>query len=99
MLVVSLELGADAGAADSDGHTPLMRAAFMGHAKIVGLLVKAGCAVDATDAEGNSALHHAGRGSQEFIFDLLEMRHGADSELKNAKGEVPKVSAEPCKVQ
>ena len=94
-----LELGADAGAADSDGHTPLMRAAFMGHAKIVGLLVKAGCAVDATDAEGNSALHHAGRGSQEFIFDLLEMRHGADSELKNAKGEVPKVSAEPCKVQ
>ena len=76
-----------------------MRAAFYGHTKIVGRLIQAGCAVDAVDHEGNSALHHAGRGAQEFVFDLLEMRYGADSELKNGKGEPPTVSAEPCRVQ
>ena len=94
-----LGLGADAGASDDDGHTALMRAAFYGHAKAVGLLLGAGCAVDAVDREGSSALHHAGRGAQEWVFDLLEMRHGADSELKNAKGEVPTVQAEPCRMQ
>ena len=51
------------------------------------------------DAEGNSAMHHAGRGAQEYMFDLLEMRHGADTELKNGKGEAPKLSAEPCRLQ
>ena len=94
-----LAKGAEVGAADGDGHTSLMRAAFMGHAKVVGLLIKASCAVNAIDAEGNSALHHAGRGSQEFIYDLLEMRYGANSELSNQKGEVPKLSATPCRIQ
>ena len=94
-----LGMGADAGAADTDGHTALMRAAFLGHAEIVRMLIAAGCAVDAVDAEGNSALHHAGRGSQEFIFDLLEMRHGADCERRNVKGEVPTLAAEPCRMQ
>ena len=68
-------------------------------AAVAAQLLKAGCAVDAVDADGNSALHHAGRGAQEWLFDLLEMRHGADSELRNAKGEVPTVSAEPCRIQ
>ena len=93
-----LEMKADPSAADHDGHTALMRAAFMGHAKIVGLLVKAGCAVDAVDAEGNSALHHAGRGAQEFVFDVLEMRHGANCELRNGKGELPEVASQPCRI-
>ena len=94
-----LEMGADAAAVDADGHTCLMRAAVFGHAKLVGALMSASCEVDAVDAEGNSALHHAGRGGQEYVFDLLEMRYGADPELRNHKGEVPKVSSEACRVQ
>ena len=41
----------------------------------------------------------APNGWRGFDIDLLEMRYSADSELQNAKGEVPKVSAEPCRVQ
>ena len=63
------------------------------------LLAATNAAVDALDAAGCSALHHAGRGSQEFVFDLLELKHGADSTLRNAKGEVPEVQDEPCRVQ
>ena len=90
---------ADPNAFDRDRHTALMRAAFHGHAKVIGLLCAAGVAVDAVDATGCSALHHAGRGSQEFAFDVLELKHGADSTLRNAKGEVPEVQEEPCRVQ
>jgi ankyrin repeat protein len=90
---------ADPNAFDRDRHTALMRAAFHGHAKIIALLCAAGAAVDALDAAGCSALHHAGRGSQEFVFDLLELKHGGDSTLRNAKGEVPEVQDEPCRVQ
>ena len=94
-----LEMRADPAAADADGHTALMRAAFMGHVAIVKALLAAGCAVDQPDAKGNTALHHAGRGAQESMFDFLEMRYGADCELVNADGEVPKVQAEPCRIQ
>ena len=94
-----LALGADPDAKDSQGHTSLMRAAFMGHGKLVATLLKCNASVDAIDAEGNSALHHAGRGSQEAIFELLELRYDADSQLKNHKGEVPEVSEKPCRVQ
>ena len=94
-----LAMGADATLADHEGHTALMRAAFMGRTHVVTTLLKSGCPVDAVDREGNSALHHAGRGSQEAIFELLELRYDADGELCNHKGEVPKVSAEPCRVQ
>ena len=90
---------ADPNAFDRDRHTALMRAAFHGHAKVIGLLCAGGAAVDAVDATGCSALHHAGRGSQEFAFDVLELKHGADSTLRNAKGEVPEVQEEPCRVQ
>lgn len=93
-----LEMDADASLADHDGHTALMRAAFKGHGALVGALIEAGAAVDAVDLAGNSALHHAGRSCQEFIFDLLELKHGADSSLLNHKGEAPKVAAEPCRV-
>ena len=94
-----LTMGADPSAADGDGHTPLHRAAFFGAAKLVNALIEARASVDAVDAHGNTALHHAGRGSQEHVFDLLELRHGADTELTNDKGEVPKLSAEPCRLQ
>ena len=29
----------------------------------------------------------------------LELRHGADSELLNGKGEPPKLDAQPCRMQ
>ena len=94
-----LALGADAGAYDSDGQTALMRAAFFGHTKLVAALVHASAQVNAVDGAGNSALHHAGRGAQEATFLLLELRHGADTALANALGEVPSLSEEPCRMQ
>ena len=94
-----IAMGADVSAADRDGHTPLHRAAFMGHARVVAALAQARAVIDAVDKDGNSALHHAGRGSQEAIFELLELRYGADAEVRNGKGELPTVSAEPCRVQ
>ena len=94
-----LSMRADADVADAQGHTALMRAAFFGHASVVRALVRAGCTVDAVDDEGNSALHHAGRGSQEFLFDLLEMRYGARSDLLNRNGQAPALAPEPCRIQ
>ena len=85
--------------ADSERHSALMRAAFYGHGRIMALLLAAGAAIDVPDAEGNTALHHAGRGGQEWVFDLLELKHGADSTVQNALGKVPAVQDEPCSVQ
>ena len=85
--------------ADSERHSALMRASFYGHGRIVTALLAAGAAIDAPDAEGNTALHHAGRGGQEWVFDLLELKHGADSTFQNALGKVPAVQDEPCSVQ
>eukprot|EP00964_Phaeocystis_antarctica_P052121 scaffold30494_cov72-Phaeocystis_antarctica.AAC.1 len=76
-----------------------MRASFYGHGRIVTALLAAGAAIDAPDAEGNTALHHAGRGGQEWVFDLLELKHRADSTVQNALGKVPAVQDEPCSVQ
>ena len=92
-----LALDANPEARDQDGHTALHRASFYGHAKLVQALITARASVDTLDHRGNSALHHAGRGSQEHVFDLLELRFGADTELLNSKGEVPKLMEEPCR--
>ena len=92
-----LALDANPEARDQDGHTALHRASFYGHAKLVQALITARASVDTFDHQGNSALHHAGRGSQELVFDLLELRFGADTELLNSKGEVPKLMEEPCR--
>ena len=94
-----IAMGADVDAADRDGHTPLHRAAFMGHTRVVAALAQARAAIDAVGMDGNSALHHAGRGSQEATFELLELRYGADAELRNGKGDVPTLSSEPCRLQ
>lgn len=94
-----LELRAAVGLADSDGHTALHRAAFHGSGRVVGLLVAAGASPDQQDHEGNTALHHAGRGAQEFVFDVLELKHGADPEVRNHAGELPALQPEPCHVQ
>ena len=55
-----LDLGADAGAADTDGETALMRAAFRGHEALVNLLLKHHADFRAVDNSGGMALMYAG---------------------------------------
>ena len=94
-----LDARADPSARDAEGHTALHRAAFYGHAAIIAELLARGAPLDAPDLKGNTALHHAGRGSQEWVFDLLELKHGADASVRNCAGEVPVMQEEPCQVQ
>ncbi len=54
-----LEAGADPKIADSDGVTPLMRAADRGDAARVAMLLKAGAPVDAKDLSGRTAMDWA----------------------------------------
>lgn len=93
-----LAAGADPNRADVDGHTPLMRASFHGHMRVASALLRSGAQVDAADGEGCTALHHAGRGAQEFAFDVLELKHGADPTVRNKAGECPALREEPCRV-
>ena len=51
-----LAAGAGVDGADRQGRTPLIAAAYMGHADIVGALLDAGASVDHADCEGRTAL-------------------------------------------
>lgn len=51
--------GADPCSKDRDGLTPLMVAAFEGHADVVSLLLARGVEVDAINKNGHTALHMA----------------------------------------
>ena len=62
---------------DTSGWTPLMSAAAAGHTETVEILLGAGAAVDATSAQGRSALHWAaGKGRIAVLEVLLE--HGGN---------------------
>lgn len=59
VIAVLLEAGADSKIADSDGVTPLMRAADRGDAARTAMLLKAGSPVDTKDLSGRTAMDWA----------------------------------------
>lgn len=83
------EGGAKASVAYTDGHSPLVAAAFHDHADVVEYLIQHGADVDETDDNivtgSYTALHWAAEhGHAEVAKRLLE--RGADSSLKNRYG-------------
>jgi ankyrin repeat protein len=81
-----LDRGATVDAADGEGVTPLVLAAYRGHTDVVKLLLERGAFVNAQEKRnGLSSLSHAvGRGDRELVAVLLA--HGADPALKSADG-------------
>jgi len=73
-------------AQDANGQTLLMRAAGQGRCAIVEMLLRfPGCAIDAQDAAGNTALHLAFAANALDVFELLRT-YGADDTLSNCDG-------------
>ncbi|MFJ9541814.1 ankyrin repeat domain-containing protein [Streptomyces sp. NPDC101225] len=86
--------GADPGAVDAEGWTPLHFAAQAQASSVVEVLLAAGAAVDVVDRHGNTSLWRAvfcSRGEGGTIRLLLEA--GADPDRDNAHGLSPRVLA------
>jgi ankyrin repeat protein len=66
--------------------TPLIYAAFNGHAPVVQFLLKARADVNAASDNGTTALMAASRGGFTEVVDLL-LRAGADPNRTNENGE------------
>jgi ankyrin repeat protein len=80
-----LEDGADIDARDGRGYSPLMLAAYAGHADAVALLLDHGADPDSCDHAGNSVLLGvAWKGNLPLVQRLLEA--GADPTLRNQHG-------------
>jgi ankyrin repeat protein len=90
------EGGAKASVAYTDGHSPLVAAAFNGHADVVEYLVQHGADVDETDdniVTGHyTALHWAAEHGHAEVAKLL-LERGADSSLKNKSGKTARQMA------
>ena len=56
---------------DEEGLTPLMRAAWNGHADVVAALLKADADAALTDAQGRTAMNYAKRAGNGGIIQLL----------------------------
>ena len=67
---------------------PLHFAAQRGDEQMVGLLLERGATCDLPDADGNTALHHAGRVNAVEVAWRL-MAAGADEDHRNGFGETP----------
>ena len=84
--------GADVGARDGTGATPLFSAVLFGNIANAERLVTAGADVNAQDAKGRSPLHVAAKiGSERFVGYLLSRGAAVDPETKD--GRTPLMSA------
>jgi ankyrin repeat protein len=88
-----LDRGADPSLADSDGDTPLMRAAGVGHVGVVRELAARGADLDAAHPKtGGTAFHFACELNQpECVAALLEL--GCDTTMPDAGGRTGKQRA------
>ncbi|XP_048217250.1 ankyrin repeat domain-containing protein 26-like [Perognathus longimembris pacificus] len=76
---------ADVNAADRHGRTALHFACAYGHPKVVTLLMRTDCYIDAVDSDCNTALMKATQCQQEDCICIL-LEHGADPNRKDACG-------------
>ena len=86
-----LKQGADVDAAESDGTTPLMWAAYGGDAELVELLLDAGADVAAANAYGATAMAEAAAIGDAALIELL-LDSGADANAANPEGETALLS-------
>lgn len=81
---------ANPNAADNQGETPLMRAAWLGQSEVVGALLKAGASLEARANTGGTALHYAHDGgtvAQGVVEQLLAA--GANATAVDNSGREP----------
>ena len=86
----ALELGADVNGTSSRDprkRTALAIAVDTGHSSLVEMLVKAGAALDAVDADGNAIMHYAAKSGNLSV--LKAVAAGAPVNVKNACGNTP----------
>ncbi|XP_063608653.1 ankyrin repeat domain-containing protein 49-like [Penaeus indicus] len=75
-------------ATDSDGYTPLHRAAYSDHVEIVKLLLKSGASVTAKTVDGWTALHSACRWNH-YRCAVVLIEGGSDVNAVSNSGQTP----------
>ncbi len=88
ILRLILDAGMNENAVDSDGSTPLHRAAERGFDKCVKVLLEAGADEDAADDLGKTPLHRAAYGNHAACVRLL-LEAGADEDVVDNTGWTP----------
>lgn len=89
-----MKSGASPRISDNQGQTPLHRAASLGHAGIVEILLENDAAIDKQDAQGDSPLHLAIEENQETVIKML-VGYGANVNLENGRLATPMSMASP----
>ena len=88
-----LEAGGDVGERDEDGFTPLLLAAYFGHAEVCELLLERGKAnIEETTRLGNTALKLAAQEGHASTVALL-LSKGARVDTINQSGFTPMLAA------
>ena len=81
--------GANPNVVDTDGRTPLMRAARNSDAELVSALLAAGADAQLVDAEGQTALHHAC--AKANVANVRALRAaGAEPTARDGEGRTPR---------